>query len=236
MKKKNILVGVFSLCVIASCIGSLFFVPKLQEQKELEKIKVVSRKKEGERQLNLEEKLKIYTSYESVVQKNQSYKRTDDLRQQNGKEGIGTIADREIQKLDELGVISKYIDSLFGLSHEWSYQSSTYMDQEGNYVVIWDVTLETEDLYLYISIESETEKIIQMDFHQKGVCPNIDKGQDWLDEKWNEYLQMEPENGSRTYWDQVGEKQIVYTGDATKDTYMVWPENLNLQDEVDQEW
>lgn len=211
MMKKNILAGLASACVIAASIGSFVLISDLQDQKLIGKVQVTENQKSREQTLTLAEKIGLSLSSDGFVQKTQTYNGQNEEKSAGGKEAVGRVIDRELKKLDEVGLISTPIESVFcNMSWSWDYQINTYSNKLGEYAVMWDIRLEEEDWYLHILMESETEKIIQMELAYEGVCPNAGKGKEWMEERWRTYLDMDLKEEKDEFWRTLAEQKIVY--------------------------
>lgn len=235
MMKKNILAGLASACVIAASIGSFAFISDLQDQKLIGKVQVTENQKSREQTLTLAKKIGLSLTYDDFVQQSKTYNkqnpRGEDL---DGKEMIGRVIDRELKKLDDLGMISMPIESVFcNMSWSWDYQINTYSNKLGEYAVMWDVQLKAEEWYFHVLIESETEKIIQMELTYKGVCPNADKGETWMEERWRTYLETDLKEEKDEFWRTMAEQKILYCFEKSDYECMVYPIlNQNEMDEM----
>nr|WP_296959994.1 hypothetical protein [uncultured Mediterraneibacter sp.] len=194
-KIKNIIIVLGMLLVVGGCLASTTVIAKWQNNSVTGKVYTKELIFQQEKKLSLAEKLVLYSRYNSIS--NEMDKDSD------GKE-LWQILDRnsnasdkifyEVNLLAEAGLLPVEADQMTPVIESLT-DSITYVDQEGNYLTVWQVEVRLNERFLLIlDLDVDDWKALEMywmDQEPGAGGDELSQAQFYREtfyEKWGEYL------------------------------------------------
>lgn len=194
-KIKNIIIVLGMLLVVGGCLASTTVIAKWQNNSVTGKVYTKELIFQQEKKLSLAEKLILYSRYNSIS--NEMDKDSD------GKE-LWQILDRnsnasdkifyEVNLLAEAGLLPVEADQMTPVIESLT-DSITYVDQEGNYLTVWQVEVRLNERFLLIlDLDVDDWKALEMywmDQEPGAGGDELSQAQFYREtfyEKWGEYL------------------------------------------------
>lgn len=226
MRRGNIAGILISAAVVAVCAVSPFFVSGLLDTISTERIqtdRTVAR--DDQRDLSLAEAIGIYSQGDNVVQEETDPSDWSDA-EYFAKEypHIYDVVWSELEKLQEYGILLDF--PVYDEEAEWSCTVATFVDDQGNYVSVWDVIV-SADIIMNICIAEDQEKVIYISFESKSVYMDVNSDIASLAGRWGQYLGLE-KTGSiiagvyRQYQDEEG-TEVYYVIESGWDYLTITP-------------
>lgn len=226
MRRGNIAGILISAAVVAVCAASPFFVSGLLDTISTERIqtdRTVAR--DDQRDLSLAEAIGIYSQGDNVVQEEKDPSDWSDA-EYFAKEypHIYDVVWSELEKLQEYGILPTSPTS--DEEAEWACVMATFVDDQGNYVSVWDVVV-SADTIMNIGIAEDQEKAIYISFDGGSAYTDANSDVGSLSRKWGEYLGLE-KTGSiiageyRQYQDEEG-TEVYYVIESGWDYLTITP-------------
>lgn len=192
---KNIIIVLGMLLVVGGCLASTTVIAKWQNNSVTGKVYTKELIFQQEKKLSLAEKLVLYSRYNSIS--NEMDKDSD------GKE-LWQILDRnsnasdkifyEVNLLAEAGLLPVEADQMTPVIESLT-DSITYVDQEGNYLTVWQVEVRLNERFLLIlDLDVDDWKALEMywmDQEPGAGGDELSQAQFYREtfyEKWGEYL------------------------------------------------
>ena len=194
-KIKNIIIVLGMLLVVGGCLASTTVIAKWQNNSVTGKVYTKELIFQQEKKLSLAEKLVLYSRYNSIS--NEMDKDSD------GKE-LWQILDRNsnasdkifygVNLLAEAGLLPVEADQMTPVIESLT-DSITYVDQEGNYLTVWQVEVRLNERFLLIlDLDVDDWKALEMywmDQEPGAGGDELSQAQFYREtfyEKWGEYL------------------------------------------------
>lgn len=199
MKKKlnikNVIIVLGMLLVIGGCLASSTVIAKWQNDSVTGKVYTKELTFREEKKLSLAEKLVLYSRYNSIsngMEKDSDEKEFWQLLDCNNNASDKIF--REVNLLSEAGMFPVEVDQMTPVIESLS-DSITYVDQEGNYLTVWQVEIRLNDRFLLmLNLDVDEWKILEM--YWKNLDPGAggdeisqyQSRRETFYEKWGEYL------------------------------------------------
>ena len=200
LKIKNIIIVLGLLLVIGGCLASTTVVAKWQNDSVVEKVYTKELTFQQEKKLSLAEKLVLYSRYNSIsneMDKDSDGKELWQLLDRNSNANDKIL--HEVNLLAEAGLLPVEADQMTPMIESLS-SSITYVDQEGNYLTVWQVGVRLNDRFLLI-LDLDVDEWKALEMYWMDLEP--DAGEDEISQyqsrretfygKWGDYLGISAE-------------------------------------------
>ena len=167
MKKKlnikNVIILLGMLLVIGGCLASSTVIAKWQNDSVTGKVYTKELIFQEEKKLSLAEKLVLYSRYNSIsngMEKDSDGKEFLQLLDRNNNASDKIF--HEVNLLAEAGMLPVEADQMTPVIESLS-DSITYVDQEGNYLTVWQVEVRLNERFLLmLDLDVDEWKILEM--------------------------------------------------------------------------
>ena len=192
---KNVIIVLGMLLVIGGCLASSTVIAKWQNDSVTGKVYTKELTFQKEKKLSLAEKLVLYSRYNSIsngMDKDSDGKELWQLLDRNNNASDKIF--HEVNLLAEAGMLPVETDQMTPVIESLS-DSITYVDPEGNYLTVWQVTVRLNDRFLLmLDLDVEEWKILEM--YWKDLEPGTGEAEisryqsrrETFYGKWGEYL------------------------------------------------